>query len=238
MSLEELPDDGRREVDWYRVLTGVVILAFVVLVLGGGAYMATQNSRLSTQVESLRGVVHDRQSRLDSVNEQYRDLYEQAIVEGVRPRTDTPAQVEAADPVPGPAGERGPAGMRGSVGPAGPRGPAGEAGPAGEPGPPGAVGAPGPAGGDSAVPGPPGAAGPAGDRGAPGTPGETGPAGPAGPAGERGPQGEPGPRGPAGADGKSITGIVCQEDSTWLITYSDSTTSTAAGPCIAPTIGD
>lgn len=226
MNLEELPDDGRREVDWYRVLTGVVILAFVVLVLGGGVYMATQNSRLSTQVESLRGVVQDRQARLDSVNDQYRDLYEQAIVEGVRPRTDTPAQIEAADPVPGPPGDRGERGERGLRGPVGPPGIDGNDGEDSTiPGPPG-----------ESITGPPGPPGPPGESitGPPGPPGEsiTGPPGPPGRDGES-ITGPPGKNGTPGRDGRGIADIECSDTGTWVIYYTDDTTSQAGGPCHA-----
>lgn len=49
----------------------------------------------------------------------------------------------------------------------------------------------------------------------------------------RGPQGEPGASvtGPPGAAGRGIADTDCQDDGTWLITYSDGTTDTARGPC-------
>ena len=66
--------------------------------------------------------------------------------------------------------------------------------------------------------------------------GETGPAGPAGPAGAKGDPGESvtGPKGDTGergADGRGITSITCEADGSWLVTYTDGTTSTTSGPC-------
>ena len=50
-------------------------------------------------------------------------------------------------------------------------------------------------------------------------------------------EGKPGTNGANGADGKDGRGIAdtdCQDDGTWLITYSDGTTDTARGPCRIP----
>lgn len=233
----------RRETDWARVGTWLVVLLAMVLVVGGGAWMAHQ-------VNKLQDAAMDRQSALDELSEQYTDLYEQAIVEGVRPRTESPDEVReraaSADPVPGPRGERGPAGERGRPGPTGrtgPAGPPGEPGEAGPPGPPGSPGLPG----ESVIgpPGPPGMPG-ASIAGPPGADGPPGPAGPAGPAGERGPAGKngeagpPGPAGPAGQDGapgadgqpgRGLESITCGDDAAWHITYTDGTSTTVSGPC-------
>jgi len=49
----------------------------------------------------------------------------------------------------------------------------------------------------------------------------------------KGPQGEPGASvtGPPGPAGRGVTDMDCQDDGTWLIYYTDGTTSTARGPC-------
>lgn len=49
----------------------------------------------------------------------------------------------------------------------------------------------------------------------------------------KGQQGEPGVSvtGPPGPAGRGITDMDCQKDGTWLIYYTDGTTSTARGPC-------
>ena len=75
--------------------------------------------------------------------------------------------------------------------------------------------------------------------------GPVGPPGPAstvaGPAGQDGrngadstvpgPEGPQGPPGLDGAPGRGVTSLSCEADGTWLISYSDGTTSTTAGPC-------
>ena len=245
------PVESREERDWAKVATWLVIILALALMVGGGAWMAHQINR-------LQDAATDRQQTLDELTDQYADLYEQAIVEGVRPRTESPDEVrdkaEATEGPQGPRGDRGERGPRGFDGVDGRDGQDGEdgvAGPPGDPGPPGVPGQPGPAGepgtagadGQDGSRGPAGEAGATGPQGPPGPAGERGPQGERGPAGERGPQGEPGPpgpAGPAGQDGRTITAITCQEDATWLLAYSDGTTSHAAGPCITPTppIGD
>jgi hypothetical protein len=114
----------------------------------------------------------------------------------------TPSQPAPSDIEPLP----GPAGKPGAAGPSGPVGPVGATGPKGDKGDPGQVG----------------------DSGPDGPPGDPGPQGDPGPAGATGPTGL---QGPAGADGRGITSVTCQDDGTWLITYTDGTTSTADGPC-------
>lgn len=62
-----------------------------------------------------------------------------------------------------------------------------------------------------------------------------------GPAGEAGRDGAdstvPGPQGPAGANGadgapgRGVSNVSCEADGTWLIAYTDGTTSTTPGPC-------
>lgn len=135
----------------------------------------------------------------------------------------------------GPQGEAGPTGTPGRDGRPGLAGPPGEDGDDGVPGAAGTpgrtvVGSPGSNGldGGAGLDGAPGAPGSPGADGAPGAPGEAGPQGPPGPAGEVGPVG---PAGTPGADGRGIAVLECQTDGTWLITYTDDTTSTTPGPC-------
>jgi hypothetical protein len=122
--------------------------------------------------------------------------------------------------------------------------PEGAQGPPGPQGPPGIQGPPGPIGLTGQSPlclllptkcvGPKGDTGPQGEQGAQGPKGDPGATGETGPEGPTGPQGEVGPQGPAGADGKDGRGIAdtdCQDDGTWLITYTDGTKDTSRGPC-------
>jgi hypothetical protein len=78
-----------------------------------------------------------------------------------------------------------------------------------------------------------------GATGALGPIGATGLAGIAGAdglAGAAGADGAPGAPGADGAPGRGLTSVVCQDDGSWLITYTDDTTSTSPGPCrITPT---
>lgn len=128
---------------------------------------------------------------------------EQLRDEGIEPEAPDAEKIVAGSP--GATGARGPEGPRG---PQGLMGLPGQIGPQGEPGEDGAAGAPGSAG-------------------ASGADGQsvTGPAGPQGPQGVTGPQGE------RGSDGRGVTSVDCQEDGSWLITYTDTTTSTTPGPC-------
>ncbi len=219
------PLETREGRDWSSVLALALAVLTTAIILGGAVWMVVT-------INDLRGVVQDRQTRLDSLNEQYRSLFEQAEQGGVKPSTVRPEDVDIPDPLPGPQGERGERGPRGMPGESvtGPPGPPGQdgvdgesiVGPPGPPGPPGEsiTGPPGPAGEDGeSIVGPPGAAGPPGkDSTVPGPPG---------PAGERG------PAGPAGEDGRGIASVTCQESGTWLIEYTDGTTSSTPGPCAA-----
>jgi len=148
-------------------------------------------------------------SDLQSSQANAQQLYEQLLDEGVVPEADKPAEVITGTPgTPGATGERGPKGD--SVTPADVRIAILEYCSVrmdcrGEPGPASTV--PGPAGrdgGDSSVPGPQGPPGADGDPGSPGAP---------------------------GAEGRGIATITCQDEGNWLITYTDSTTSTTEGPC-------
>jgi hypothetical protein len=124
---------------------------------------------------------------------------------------------EPTEPVPGPVGPRGPEGEQGPRGFTGEAGPPGPVGPAGAQGLPGGVGPAGPTGTDGA-------------DGADGASGESivGPEGPPGPAGPAGADGAD------GADGRGIVSIACGGDNNWVITFTDDTTQTVAGPCRFP----
>ena len=141
----------------------------------------------------------------------------------------------------GPVGPVGPTGVPGRPGTEGAAGAPGEQGAEGAPGEPGVdgrsiLGTPGPLGlpgapGNAGEPGAPGADGPAGPPGESGPAGPTGPAGPPGVAGPPGSAGLPGAAGTPGEDGRGVLTLTCQDDGTWLITYTDDTTSTTPGPC-------
>lgn len=146
-----------------------------------------------------------------------------------------------------PVGEKGDPGAKGDPGIQGPRGlqgaqgPPGIQGPTGPQGPPGAPGRAGPIGVTGQSPqclleptrcvGPQGAAGERGEPGPQGSQGDPGATGETGPQGTAGPQGDPGTTGATGAAGRGIKDTDCQDDGTWLITYTDGTTDTARGPC-------
>jgi hypothetical protein len=130
--------------------------------------------------------------------------------------------------------------VQGPQGPVGPRGFTGFTGAQGVPGVPGVPGLPGDPG-TGGKGGTDGNAGPAGSAGAPGTNGTTGPDGAPGVAGPAGVVGVAGPAGVAGAAGRGVVSIDCIDApvtvpptvpaSSWLITYTDATTTTTPGPC-------
>lgn len=76
-----------------------------------------------------------------------------------------------------------------------------------------------------------GCIGAAGQTGAAGNDGVAGKDGTNGVDGSPGIPGAVGPQGPAGVDGRGISSVSCQPDGSWLVTYSDGTTSTTDGPC-------
>jgi len=121
------------------------------------------------------------------------------------------------------------------IGAQGAQGPRGFEGPAGKDGAPGADGKPGTAGqqGSPGVQGTQGLAGQAGLNGKDGTPGVNGLDGQPGKDGAPGKDGTPGLN---GKDGRGIKTITCGADTNWVVTYTDDTTTTVAGPCrIDPT---
>lgn len=147
----------------WQIGAWIVAAMSVLLVGGGGAYLAIANSELRAQLAASQANAQS--------------LYEQLLAEGVDPDGEAPAEV-----VPGPAG---------APGPRGPSGPAGDDGAPGPTGLPGAPGAPGVKGdtGDPGAQGTQGAPGPKGDPGPAGPPGPTGASGPAGPVGPLCPDG-------------------------------------------------
>lgn len=124
---------------------------------------------------------------------------------------------DGRDGAPGPRGASGRDGVDGSDGP---------------PGPPGRNGEDGRPGTDGvSVSGPAGTSGTDGVNGVDGVPG---PAGPAGPAGADGAPGAPGADGRDGSDGRGIANMECigeGEDSYVLVTFTDGSTTSWAGPC-------
>lgn len=242
---------SRPFMEWVALALGAVVIAALVWVLILFQAAADRSRDRQAQIDAL-AVAHDQ------LVADYEDLYEQAVGEGVEPRVPEPEDIPESPRVTtvvGPRGAMGPAGAPGMVGPRGEPGPPGAP---GDPGVDGADGAPGEAGvdGEAGVPGPGPTAeqiaaavadyctttgacvGPQGPTGADGTTGPAGPAGPQGPAGPAGADGATGPPGPAGTDGKGIASLACQDDTTWLVTYTDTTTATIPGPCYRPNNGN
>jgi hypothetical protein len=119
-------------------------------------------------------------------------------------------------------------------GPVGPQGVPGPAGPQGSPGPsgkPGAAGSPGVA--PACLKESTKCVGPKGATGLPGTDGQDGqPGADASPATD-GVDGKPGKDGVDGKDGRGVSKVECQDDGTWLFTFTDNTTFVVLGPCKA-----
>lgn len=197
---------------------------------------------LAGDVTALRSAVAGLGGNPDEVAPEPSARLDAAGVSGPAGAQGPPGPVGAsgASGASGAAGASGASGADGRPGVAGSNGSPGASGAAGGAGPSGAAGASGPAGAGG-VDGAPGAAGTPGAAGAEGTPGGAGPAGAQGepgPAGASGAEGPVGPAGAPGADGRAITAVDCTgtgDSSTWVLTYSDGTTSSVAGPCrLAP----
>lgn len=171
----------QRVTRWWQVGAWLMVVLSVLLVGGGGIYLAVANASLQDQIAASQA------------NAQR--LYEQLLDEGVEPEGEPPADVvEGLPGAPGPQGPRGSDGVNGAPGTPGSPGP---------PGPPGAAGADGINGVDGA----PGAPGAQGAQGAPGATGATGESGQPGPPGAQGVQGPAGAPGPACPDGHSPTPV-------------------------------
>jgi hypothetical protein len=175
----------------------------------------------NSQVDALKGQVTTNGELARSAKEAADEANRRLAAAG-KPTVPVPSQPPVTPSAP-PEGAQGPPGPQGPPGIQGPPGPVGLAGQS-----PVCLLLPSKCVGPKGATGPQGETGPQGPQGDPGATGETGPQGPAGP------QGEVGPQGPAGADGKDGRGIAdtdCQDDGTWLITYTDGTKQTARGPC-------
>lgn len=200
----------------FQVFTGILVVLMSLLVVGGGAWLATMVRDMRVDADRRDAELSALAESLDLANERLEATGEAPV------RVPDTSAVSPATPGPqGDMGIPGATGQRGEPGPEGKPGPAGPVGPIGPVGAPGSAGARGSAGDD----GDPGAQGEPGPAGEPGAPGPAGPAGPQGPSGEAGPAGSP------GTPGRGVTDVTCQEDGTWLITYTDSTTSITPGPC-------
>lgn len=211
--------------DMNRLTKGVLIttLSLIALLVVGSL---AGNFYLGVRLSNSQAERADTSAALDQVQEEYNGLYrEYTDATGGEPDAATPSQVNETvkelpgkPGTPGATGAQGPRGMMGERGQDGPPGPVG---PSGAPGAVGGVGAAGAAGVD-------GLNGATGSKGADGAPGGQGPAGPAGEPGAPGADGAPGPQ---GMDGRGITDVMCGEDGSWIISYTDGSSSVASGPC-------
>lgn len=207
------------------ILAGLVVCAVIFVIV-----------EQAITIDRNRTLLDESSAKYDELLVQYTDLYDEAVRGGVEPDAPDPSDVESTP---------GPAGTPGTQGPPGPRGPQGEPGTDGSPGERGVDGTPGGTG-PAGTPGQPGADGTSGNDGATGNPGQQGaqgdpgpsgapgPVGALGPAGPAGADGPAGPTGPPGADGRGVLELTCLDDGAWLITYTDTTTSTTPGPCRVP----
>lgn len=147
------------------------------------------------------------------------EVYDEELCSRLEAAADTGAAIAGRDGKDGRDGAPGTRGIPGQDGRDGRDGSPGPEGPAGRDGAEG-IGRDGLAGRDGAsIIGPEGPAGPVGPTGPPGAAGPSGPAGPAG---------------PAGANGRGIKDMQCigeGNESYVLVTFSDDTTTTWAGPC-------
>jgi hypothetical protein len=181
----------------------VCVILACGLVVSDASLHIVQQHRISNLQQIVGDTKADDAKAYQALLDKYTKLYSQIAGSGQTPSQPAPSEIE---PLPGPAGKTGATGATGPSGPVGATGPQGE----------------------KVEPGPIGPAGADGADGAPGDPGPQGPPGDPGPAGATGPAG---PQGPAGADGRGITSVTCQDDGSWLISYTDGTTSTTQGPC-------
>lgn len=192
---------------WRDLLSALIVL---VVISGGTTVIILQSLALSQfQASGVTkdGIISSQQNDITKLRNQVYALGHKPVVAQPSPVPATPQTGVKGDK--GDTGEQGPAPSAGQVA--------------------GAVQDYCAAhGGCIGAPGQTGTAGEAGNVGQPGANGADGAVGPTGPAGPPGPQGDPGT---AGADGRGVTAVTCQNDGTWLITYTDGTTSTTQGPC-------
>jgi hypothetical protein len=189
-----------------RKINRLSLLANVVPVLTFvlGAILLTYFLLANAGLQVQLRVAHE---NLQASQTNAEDLYQQLLQEGISPDAERPTDVVPSTP--GSPGSNGSDGQRGAPGAQGAQGDIGVPGQTGPPGPPG----------------------PAGQPGTDGSAGAPGDSGPAGPAGADGAPGAPGTPGANGLDGRGIASVNCEQDGTWTITYTDSTTSTTSGPC-------
>jgi hypothetical protein len=200
----------QRKFGWVIVVSAFLLVGYMML--------DDLTDRLNTAEANSganRALATDAAEKADALAQQVRGLGEVPVV------TPPSAPAAAASPstrfvpVPGTPGNPGPVGAPGS------------------PGAPGTPGTPGEAGEKGGV----GAGGSTGSTGQPGEPGADGKDGSDGKDGAQGPAGADGENGTNGADGRGIRTVACQDDGTWLITYTDDTTETADGPCRVLLVG-
>jgi hypothetical protein len=213
----------------FAMILGAILVLLALIVLG--LYGADRNDKANASEQTLGDLASQVQASCAANPVDARKVF--GGVCGKAKEIDERPVGEKGDPgAKGDPGDQGPRGVQGAMGPQGPAGPQGPQGPPGAPGRTGPIGITGQSPQCLLEPsrcvgaaGPKGDPGPQGSQGEPGAPGETGPQGPAGP------QGDPGATGPTGAAGRGIADTDCQEDGTWLITYTDGTSSTSRGPC-------
>ncbi len=204
---------GKARRDWVQIL---LILVIVTLL----AWITVDKMRSSQRADVA---VANASSLAEQIQ---RACLDDDVIVSDQNICDRAADV-AADPAQPVVGAPGTPGSDGATGAPGPRGETGATGAPGEVGPQGPTGATG----DDGASGAPGTSGADGATGATGPEGPQGPVGATGPAGADGQAGAPGADGVAGTDGRGVASVECQTDGTWLITYTDTTTSTTPGPC-------
>jgi hypothetical protein len=218
---------------WRLVVTMIlgailVLLALIVLAL----YGANRNDKAKTSEQTLGDLAGQVKAACVANPVDARKVF--GDVCGKAKEIDERPVGEKGDP--GPAGAQGPIGPQGIQGPPGIQGPRGPIGITGQSPacflePSKCVGPKGAAGSD----GEDGTQGPQGDTGATGA---TGDQGVPGVDGVDGKDGVDGAAGVDGKDGRGVKSVTCKDDGTWLITYTDDTTSTTDGPCrVVPPIG-
>ena len=222
----------------FAMILGAILVLLALITLG--LYGADQNDKADASEETLGELASQVQAKCAANPVEARKLFGD-VCGKAKEIDERPAGAKGDPGEKGDPGVQGPRGLQGAQGPVGPQGPTGPQGPPGIQGP---IGLPGqsprcllePARcvGAQGAAGERGETGPQGPQGEPGATGEKGDQGPPGVAGKDGADGKPGVDGTNGTDGKDGRGIAdtdCQEDGTWLITYTDGTTDTTRGPC-------
>ena len=234
---------GSHDTGWRWRLVGIMILGAILVVLviiGLALYGANRDDKAKASEQTLSELASQVQAACIANPTDARKVF--GDVCGKAKEIDERPPGQKGDP--GAKGDPGDTGARGPVGPQGPQGPQG---PPGIQGPRGSIGITGQSPQCLLEPsrcvGPTGPTGGQGLDGADGQQGEPGPAGPQGDQGQAGIQGEQGIQGevgPQGAPGRGIASTKCQDDGTWLFTYTDGSTDAVDGPCrvvVPPNIG-